>query len=157
MRRSLPLALALCLAGPSASPDLATAAAQDPGVLVEGIVAVVGDTAILWTDSSSTSSRLRSRACRSLRTPIRILGGRLSIERVLATPGAARVNFRRGVVPRMTSLRDAMAGREVEVDVRKLQPLSLVFRVAGTEDVAPIVVEALERMLEEQRELLETD
>jgi hypothetical protein len=42
MRRSLPLALALCLAGPSTSPDLATAAAQDPGVLVEGIVAVVG-------------------------------------------------------------------------------------------------------------------
>jgi transcription-repair coupling factor (superfamily II helicase) len=87
---------------------------------------------------------------------IRILGGRLGIERVLATPGAARVNFRRGAVPRMTSLRDAMAGREVEVDVRRLQPLSLVFRVAGTEDIAPIVVEALERMLEEQRELLET-
>lgn len=87
---------------------------------------------------------------------IRILGGRLGVERVLATPGAARVNFRRGVVPRMTSLRDAMAGREVEVDVRRLQPLSLVFRVQGTEDIAPIVVEALERMLEEQRGLLDT-
>jgi transcription-repair coupling factor (superfamily II helicase) len=87
---------------------------------------------------------------------IRILGGWLGAERVLATPGAARVTFRRGVVPRMTSLRDAMAGRDVEVEVRRLQPLSLVFRVAGSEDIAPIVVEALERMLEEQRELLET-
>ncbi len=87
---------------------------------------------------------------------IRILGGQLGVERVLATPGSARVNFRRGAVPRMTSLRDAMAGREVEVDVRRLQPLSLVFRVAGTEDIAPIVVEALERMLDEQRELQET-
>jgi hypothetical protein len=47
-----------------------------------------------------------------------------------------------------------MAGREVEVDVRRLQPLSLVFRVAGSEDIAPIVAQALERMLEEQRELV---
>jgi hypothetical protein len=102
---------------------------------VEGIVAVVGDRE--FSDDLATRED----------------GGDL---RVLATPGAARVNFRRGAVPRMTSLRDAMAGREVEVDVRRLQPLSLVFRVAGTEDIAPIVVEALERMLEEQRELLET-
>jgi transcription-repair coupling factor (superfamily II helicase) len=84
---------------------------------------------------------------------IRILGSRLGVERVLATPGTARLNFRRGSVPRLTSLRDAMAGRHVEVDVRRLQPLSLVFRVAETEEIAPIVVEALERMLEEQRGL----
>lgn len=50
MRRGLPLALALWLAGPGTLPDLATAAAQDPGVLVEGVVAVVGDTAIMWTE-----------------------------------------------------------------------------------------------------------
>lgn len=88
---------------------------------------------------------------------IRILGGRLGVERVLTSPGAARVSFRRGAVPRMTSLRDAMAGREVEVDVRRLQPLSLVFRVPDAEEeMAPIVVEALERMLEEQHGSLET-
>jgi transcription-repair coupling factor (superfamily II helicase) len=88
---------------------------------------------------------------------IRILGGRLGVERVLTSAGAARVSFRRGAVPRMTSLRDAMAGREVEVDVRRLQPLSLVFRVPDTEEeVAPIVVEALERMLEEQNGSMET-
>jgi transcription-repair coupling factor (superfamily II helicase) len=87
---------------------------------------------------------------------IRILGGLLGVERVLATPGSARVNFRRGIVPRLTSLRDAMAGRDVEVEVRRLQPLSLVFRLAGSEDIGPIVVEALERMLEEQRELVKT-
>ncbi len=56
----------------------------------------------------------------------------------------------------MTSLRDAMAGHEVEVEVRRLQPLSFVFRLAGSEDIAPIVVEALERMLDEQREPLVT-
>jgi hypothetical protein len=31
-----------------------------------------------------------------------------------------------------------------------------VFRLAGSEDIGPIVVEALERMLEEQRELVKT-
>jgi transcription-repair coupling factor (superfamily II helicase) len=81
---------------------------------------------------------------------IRILGGRLGVERVLATAETARVNFRRGVVPRLTALREAMAGHEVEVDVRRLQPLSLVFRLTGAQDVTPIIVEALERMLEEE-------
>jgi transcription-repair coupling factor (superfamily II helicase) len=81
---------------------------------------------------------------------IRILGGRLGVERVLATADTARVNFRRGVVPRLTALREAMAGHEVEVDVRRLQPLSLVFRLTGAQDVTPIIVEALERMLEEE-------
>jgi transcription-repair coupling factor (superfamily II helicase) len=87
---------------------------------------------------------------------IRILGSRLGVERVLAMPGTARVNFRRGVVPRLTALRDAMAGLEVEVEVRRLQPLSLVFRVSGSRDVTPIVVEALQRILEEQHELVTT-
>jgi len=84
---------------------------------------------------------------------LRILGGRLGVERVLSSGDTARVTFRRGAMPRLTSLRDAMAGREVEVDVRRLQPLSLVFRQRGAHDVTPIVVEALERILEDQREL----
>jgi transcription-repair coupling factor (superfamily II helicase) len=87
---------------------------------------------------------------------IRILGGQLGVERVLATAETARVNFRRGTIPRLTALREAMIGREVEVEVRRLQPLSLVFRLPGPEDVLPIIVEALDRMLEEQRELQAT-
>jgi transcription-repair coupling factor (superfamily II helicase) len=87
---------------------------------------------------------------------IRILGCRVGVERVLATADTARVNFRRGEIPRLTALREAMAGREVEVEVRRLQPLSLVFRLPGSQDVTPIVVEALERILEEKRELTTT-
>lgn len=87
---------------------------------------------------------------------IRILGGQLGVERVLATADSARVNFRRGSIPRLTALRESLAGREVEVEVRRLQPLSLVFRVAGGSDITRIVVEALERILEEQRELVKT-
>ena len=87
---------------------------------------------------------------------IRILGARLGVERVLAMEGTARVHFRRGVVPRLTALREAMAGLEVEVEVRRLQPLSLIFRVSGSRDVTPIVIGALQRMLEEQDELVTT-
>jgi len=83
---------------------------------------------------------------------IRILGGRLGVERALATGGTARVNFRRGAMPRLTALREAMTGREVEVEVRRLQPLSLVFTLPGSQDITPIVEEALERILEEQHE-----
>ncbi|MEE9133238.1 MAG: transcription-repair coupling factor [Gemmatimonadota bacterium] len=87
---------------------------------------------------------------------IRILGSRLGVERILATGGTARVNFRRGTIPRLTALRAAMAGREIAVEVRRLQPLSLVFELPGSQDVTPIIVEALERILEEQRELITT-
>ncbi len=87
---------------------------------------------------------------------IRILGGQLGVERVLATTDSARVNFRRGSIPRLTALRETLAGREVEVEVRRLQPLSLVFRAPGVADITHIVVEALERILEEQRELMRT-
>ncbi len=75
---------------------------------------------------------------------------------MLATADSARVNFRRGSIPRLTALRESLAGREVEVEVRRLQPLSLVFRVAGASDITHIVVEALERILEAQRELVKT-
>jgi transcription-repair coupling factor (superfamily II helicase) len=83
---------------------------------------------------------------------LRILGGQLGVDRALATGGTARVNFRRGAMPRLTALREAMTGREVEVEVRRLQPLSLVFRLPGSHDITPIVEEALERILEEQHE-----
>ncbi len=87
---------------------------------------------------------------------IRILGSRLGIERVLATNDTARVNFRRGAIPRLTALRESLAGREVEVEVRRLQPLSLVFKAPGSEEMTHIVVEALERIVDEQRELVST-
>jgi transcription-repair coupling factor (superfamily II helicase) len=84
---------------------------------------------------------------------IRILGSRLGVERVLSTGETARVTFRRGALPRLTSLREALSDHAVEVDVRRLQPLSLVFRQPGSQDVSKAVVEALERILEDEHEL----
>ncbi len=49
-----------------------------------------------------------------------------------------------------------MTGREVEVEVRRLQPLSLVFRLHGSQEIAPIIVEALERLTDEKFGLVTT-
>ena len=87
---------------------------------------------------------------------IRILGGKLSVERVLATAETARVNFRRGAIPRLTALRHELSDSEVEVEVARLQPLSLVFRAPGSQNVTPILIIALKRLLEEQTELVPT-
>jgi transcription-repair coupling factor (superfamily II helicase) len=88
---------------------------------------------------------------------IRILGGHLGVERILVSGATARVSFRRGVVPRLTALRESMAGHSVEVDVRRLQPLSLVFRLAESQDVTHILPEALKRIFEEQNESMTTN
>lgn len=87
---------------------------------------------------------------------IRILGSHLGVERILASGDTARVSFRRGVVPRLTALRESMAGHAVAVDVRRLQPLSLVFRLDESQDITRILAEALKRILEEQNELITT-
>jgi transcription-repair coupling factor (superfamily II helicase) len=87
---------------------------------------------------------------------IRILGSHLGVERILATGNSARVSFRAGVVPRLTALRESMAGHAVEVTVRRLQPLSLVFRLDESQDITHILPEALKRILEEQNELIAT-
>ena len=84
---------------------------------------------------------------------IRILGSALGIERVLDTGGSARINFRRGVIPRLKALRKGLSDREVEVEVGRLQPLSLVFKTPGPERVTPILIEALERLADEETEL----
>ena len=87
---------------------------------------------------------------------IRILGARLGVQRVLASGGVARLNFRRGVIPRLTMLKDALSDREVAVEVARLQPLSLVFRTPGTQNVTPIVIEALTRLFDQQNILAPT-
>ncbi len=87
---------------------------------------------------------------------IRILGRRLGVERVLATADTARVNFRRGTVPRLTALRDALSDRDVAVEVRRLQPLSLLLRVPRAENLTPTLIDALRLLVEDQPELVKT-
>ncbi|NIY43032.1 MAG: hypothetical protein GWN22_05120, partial [Gemmatimonadetes bacterium] len=61
-----------------------------------------------------------------------MLGARLGVGRVLVTRDSARVNFKRGAIPRLAALREALEGWEVGVEVKRLQPLSLVFRIPGS-------------------------
>jgi len=58
-------------------------------------------------------------------------------------PWDVRVNFRRGVVPRMSSLQKAFLGRQLAVEVRRPQPLSLTLSRHGTEPILATLVAAL--------------
>jgi transcription-repair coupling factor (superfamily II helicase) len=63
---------------------------------------------------------------------LRLLGQLLGVERIGVSPDAARLTFRRDVVPRLTALQNAMHGSQVEVEVRRMEPLSLILHRLGT-------------------------
>ncbi|HEX2091103.1 MAG TPA: transcription-repair coupling factor [Longimicrobiaceae bacterium] len=77
---------------------------------------------------------------------IRLLGGALGIERILVRPWDVRLNFRKGVVPRMAPLQRILAGRQFEVEVRRPIPLSLTLHRRGTEPILATLVEALREL-----------
>ena len=56
---------------------------------------------------------------------LRILGRALGVDRILIRDRDARVNFRPGVEPRLTVLERPLRDHQVEVEVRRLAPLSL--------------------------------
>jgi transcription-repair coupling factor (superfamily II helicase) len=74
---------------------------------------------------------------------LRLLGRELRIERILVRPWDVRINFRHGVVPRMSPLQRAFADRQLAVDVRRPVPLSLTLTRHGTEPILPTLVAAL--------------
>ncbi|MEN8376281.1 MAG: transcription-repair coupling factor, partial [Gemmatimonadota bacterium] len=75
---------------------------------------------------------------------LRLLGQRLGVERILLREHEARVNWAEAVVPRMAALQGAFRDRQLEVEVRRAMPLSLVLRRYGTEPLADTLAEALE-------------
>jgi transcription-repair coupling factor (superfamily II helicase) len=74
---------------------------------------------------------------------LRLLGSELRIERILVRPWDVRLNFRHGVVPRMTVLQKVLTARQLDVEVRRPQPLSLTLTRHGTEPILPTLVLAL--------------
>ncbi len=74
---------------------------------------------------------------------LKLIGGGLGIEWIRASEREARISFLTGVFPRLAPLRDAMSDRQLDVEVRRPQPLSLVLRRAGAEPLLPTLVEAL--------------
>jgi hypothetical protein len=74
---------------------------------------------------------------------LRLLGGELGMERILVRPWDVRINFRRGNVPRMSSLQSAFAAHQLAVEVRRPTPLSLALTRHGTEPILATLVAAV--------------
>lgn len=87
---------------------------------------------------------------------LRLVGARIGAQRISVQERDGRIGFRPGVIPRLASLRDESAHGQLEVEVRRLQPLSLVIRARGSEPLLPLLLPALERLAAEDPELQPT-
>jgi transcription-repair coupling factor (superfamily II helicase) len=83
---------------------------------------------------------------------LRILGRRIGVERILVRPGEARVNFRSTVVPRLSALERPLKESSVDVEVRRMTPLSLVLHQAGPDSLVSTLILALTTLIEARDE-----
>ncbi|MCL7927656.1 MAG: transcription-repair coupling factor [marine benthic group bacterium] len=79
---------------------------------------------------------------------LKLLAERLGIERISVSDASARVNFRPEAVPRLAKLSRAFENRQIVVEVRRTQPLSLKLARAGVEPLPPTLIEALELLID---------
>lgn len=80
---------------------------------------------------------------------LRLLGQRLGIERLLVRGRTARVNFRAGVNPRMQALQGPLEDHQVNLQVRRIDPLSLALSAAGAERLTATLIDVLSLLAEE--------
>ena len=78
---------------------------------------------------------------------LRLIGTAIGVERIVVQGDAARITFAAGASPRMTDLQKAFRDQQVEVEVRRPNPLSIIFRRAGAVPVDQIVAAGLERLV----------
>ena len=81
---------------------------------------------------------------------LRLLGAELGVERIIVRGDEARINFREGVVPRMAALQSAFHDRQLDVEVRRAMPLSIVLRRYGAEPLLETLTGALELLAVER-------
>ncbi len=79
---------------------------------------------------------------------LRLLGRAVGVERILVRDRSARVNFRAGVVPRVAVLQGPLRQRQVELEVRRMEPLSLVLNQVGVESLTETVMIALDALFD---------
>jgi transcription-repair coupling factor (superfamily II helicase) len=77
---------------------------------------------------------------------LRLLGRAVGVERVLIRDKAARLSFRAGVVPRVAALEGPLRKRQVELEVRRMDPLSLMLHQAGATPLPETLMAALEAL-----------
>jgi transcription-repair coupling factor (superfamily II helicase) len=73
---------------------------------------------------------------------LRLLGRALGVERILLSGREGRVSFRQGVVPSLAHLAQPFEDRMVDVEVKRMDPLSLLLRQEGPEPLAKTLREA---------------
>jgi len=78
---------------------------------------------------------------------LRILGRRIGVERILVREREARVNFRATVVPRLSVLEGPLQERSVDVEVRRMTPLSLVLHQVGPNSLVSTLILALTTLI----------
>jgi transcription-repair coupling factor (superfamily II helicase) len=85
---------------------------------------------------------------------LRLLARGLGVERILLRGREGRVSFLPGVVPPLARLDRPFQDRQVEVEVRRMDPLSLVLKQAGAEPLAETLKEVFQVLAELQVETL---
>jgi transcription-repair coupling factor (superfamily II helicase) len=81
---------------------------------------------------------------------LRLLGTKLGVERITLQREAARITFREGVFARLAPLQTALRSHQVELDVKRTNPLSFVLRRKGGATIVDIVGDVLEALSNEQ-------
>jgi len=79
---------------------------------------------------------------------LRLLGRDLRVERISVRDQAARITFHPGAAPRMSLLERPFRDRQVILEVRRLNPLSLALTQAGVEPLTPTLIRALNLLRE---------
>ena len=74
---------------------------------------------------------------------VRILGTAVGAAWISVSDAVARITFQESASVQLGLLKNALVERQLDVEVRRLQPLSLVLRRAGPEPLLPTLVEAL--------------
>ncbi|MEX0907388.1 MAG: transcription-repair coupling factor, partial [Gemmatimonadota bacterium] len=74
---------------------------------------------------------------------LRLIGTALGVDRIVVQGDAARVTFAASASPRMTDLQKAFRAHQIEVEVRRPAPLSIVFRRAGAAPIEQMIAEGL--------------
>jgi transcription-repair coupling factor (superfamily II helicase) len=79
---------------------------------------------------------------------LRLQGKHLGIERILVRGREGRLTFRPAATPRMSMLEAPFRNRQIEVEVKRMIPLSLALRQAGPEPLTRTLIRALDAWLD---------
>lgn len=77
---------------------------------------------------------------------LRVLGGVLGVERVSVRGKQGRITYRPGVVPRLAGLDRPFAERQIDVAIKRMEPLSLSLTTGATEPLTETLIDALEAL-----------